>query len=107
MNQLQIMYHKVSKEIILIFVITTLLTVLSSVVQLSYAQSNTDLENDMLNIHNDERDAVRVPPLTWSSSLAADAQSWANHLTMLGLVCDPARAELVPPKPVCDTTPRC
>ena len=105
MNQLQIMYHKVSKEIILIFVITTLLTVLSSVVQLSYAQSNTDLENDMLNIHNDERDAVRVPPLTWSSSLAADAQSWANHLTTLGLVCDPARAELVPPKPVCDTTP--
>ena len=105
MNHLQIMYQKVSKEIISIIVITTLLTVLSSVVQLSYAQSNTDLENDMLNIHNEERDAVSVPPLTWSSSLAADAQSWANHLTTLGLVCDPARAELVPPKPVCDTTP--
>ena len=69
MNHLQIMYQKVSKEIISIIVITTLLTVLSSVMQSSYAQSNTDLENDMLNIHNEERDAVSVPPLTWNSSL--------------------------------------
>jgi pathogenesis-related protein 1 len=106
MNQLRIMNQKVSKEITLIFVMTTLLIVLSSVVvQLSYAQSNTDLENIMLKIHNDERDAVGVPPLTWSSSIAANAQSWANHLTTLGLICDPARADLVPPKPICDTTP--
>ncbi len=81
----------------------TVLVVLSSVmVQLSYAQSNNDLENDMLNIHNNERAAVEVPPVTWSSSLAADSQSWADHLTTLGLVCDPARAEQVPPKPICD-----
>ncbi len=53
-NRLQIMYQKVSKEIILIFVMTTLLTVLSLVVQFSYAQSNTDLENAMLNIHNNQ-----------------------------------------------------
>ncbi len=105
MNQLRIMNQKVSKEITLIFVMTTLLIVLSSVVvQLSYAQSNPDLENIMLKIHNDERDAVGVPPLTWSSSLAANAQSWANHLTTLGLICDPERPDLVPPKPICDTT---
>jgi len=90
------MYQKVSKEIILIFVMTTLLTVLSSVVHLSYAQSNTDLENTMLNIHNNERAAVGVPPLTWSSSLAADSQSWANHLTTLGLVCNEQRCDATP-----------
>ena len=105
MDKFQIMYQKVSKEIALIFVMTTLLTVLSSVVPPSYAQSNTDLEKAMLKIHNNERAAVGVPPLTWSSSLAADSQSWANHLTTLGLGCDPARAELVPPKPICDATP--
>ena len=86
------MYQKVSKEITLIFVMTTLLTVLSSVVQLSYAKLDTDFENAMLNIHNDERTVVGVQPLMWSSSLAADSQSWANHLATLGLVCDPSRA---------------
>ncbi len=99
------MYQKVSKEITLIFVMTTLLTVLSSVVQLSYAKLDTDFENAMLNIHNDERTVVGVQPLMWSSSLAADSQSWANHLATLGLVCDPSRAEPVPPKPTCDATP--
>jgi hypothetical protein len=99
------MYPKVSKEITLIFVMMTILTALSLVVQISYAQSDTDLENAMLNIHNNERAAVGVPPLIWSSSLAADSQSWANHLKTLGLVCDPARTELVPPKPICDAPP--
>ena len=78
------MYKKVSKEIALILVMTAFLTVLSSAVQLSHAQTNTDLENAMLNIHNQERAAVGFPPLTWSNSLAADSQSWANHLTTLG-----------------------
>ncbi|WP_458719234.1 CAP domain-containing protein [Candidatus Nitrosocosmicus sp. R] len=59
----------------------------------------------MLNINKDERAAVGVTPLTWSSSLASDSQSCVHLLTTLGLLCDPARAELVPPKPVCDTTP--
>ena len=93
------MYQKVSKEITLIFVMTTLLTVLSSVVQLSYAKLDTDFENAMLNIHNDERTVVGVQPLMWSSSLAADSQSWANHLATLGLVCDPSRAEQYHPSP--------
>jgi len=96
------MYLKVSNKITLILVIVAFLTVLLSVVQISHAQSNTDLKNDMLNIHNQERAAVGVPPLTWSDSLAAQSQSWADHLTTLGLVCDPER---VPPKPICDTTP--
>ena len=50
----------------------------------------------MLNIHNQERAAVGVPPLTWSNSLAADSQSWANHLTTLGLVCDDQRCDATP-----------
>lgn len=77
----------------------------SSAVQLSHAQSNTDLEKALLKIHNDERAAVGVPLLIWSNSLAADSMSWAKHLTTLGLICDPTRAELVPPKPICDITP--
>ena len=90
------MYKKVSKEVALILVMTAFLTVLSSAVQLSHAQANTDLENSMLNIHNQERAAVGVPPLTWSNSLAADSQSWANHLTTLGLVCDDQRCDATP-----------
>jgi len=65
-------------------------------VQISQAQSKTDLENTMLNIHNQERAAVGVQPLTWSNSLATDSQSWANHLTTLGLVCDDQRCDATP-----------
>jgi hypothetical protein len=99
------MYQKVSKEITLIFVMMVLMTVLSSMMQLSYGQTNTDLENTLLNLHNNARSAVGVPTLTCSNNLAADSQSWANHLAALELICDPTRSELVPPKQICDTTP--
>ncbi len=82
------MYKKVSKEIVLILLMAAYLIVPSSVVQLSHAQPNQDMK-DVLDIHNRERAAVGFPPLTWSNSLAAEAQSWANHLSTLGVVCGP------------------
>ena len=41
---------------------------------------NQDMQ-EVLNIHNRERTEVNFPVLTWSDSLAADAQKWADHLT--------------------------
>jgi pathogenesis-related protein 1 len=38
------------------------------------------MHRDMLEAHNRVRSAVRVSPLTWSSELAATAQSWADQL---------------------------
>jgi uncharacterized protein YkwD len=80
------MYKKVSKEIVLILLVTIFLIVPSSVVQLSHAQPNQDMQA-VLDVHNRERAAVTFPPVTWSNSLAADSQSWANHLATLGIVC--------------------
>ena len=48
-------------------------------------QQSADFENTILNIHNQERTAVNVPALSWNNSIAADAQSWADHITTLGL----------------------
>ena len=48
----------------------------------STASNNTgnaaDFVDTILGIHNRERVAVGVPPLTWSDSLAASAQNWAR-----------------------------
>jgi hypothetical protein len=90
------MYTKVSKEIILILLMVAFLIVPSSVVQLSHSQSNQDMKA-VLDIHNRERAAVGFPPLTWSNSLAAEAQSWANHLSTLGVVCGPQGCKPSPP----------
>ena len=49
----------------------------------SHAQSNSNLQSTALNMHKQERDAVRAPALTWSNSLATGAQSWAEHLAAL------------------------
>jgi Cysteine-rich secretory protein family len=90
------MYKKeVSIKIIIIVAIVAaaILIVPSSVLQLSYAQTNADFQNTILNIHNRERAAVNVPvpipPLTWNNDLADAAQIWANHLATLGLTCHP------------------
>ena len=40
----------------------------------------SDLSDQVLAVHNAERAAVGVAPLTWSDSLAQDAQAWADHL---------------------------
>jgi uncharacterized protein YkwD len=43
-----------------------------------------DLANSILAVHNQERAAVGVQPLTWSDTLAASAQTWAQHLATSG-----------------------
>ena len=65
------MYNKISVKITMILIMTAALAVPSSVLQLSHAQG--DLQNTILNTHNQERAAVGVAPLTWSDSLAANA----------------------------------
>jgi pathogenesis-related protein 1 len=90
------MYNKVSIKIIIILVTAAIVTVLSSVLQVSYAQPNQDMR-DVLDIHNRERALVGFPLLTWSDSLAAEAQNWANHLATLGIVCGPQGCQ--PPAP--------
>jgi len=77
-------------------VTAAIVTVPLSMLQVSYAQSNADLQNAVLSIHNRERDLVGVPPITWSNSLAADAQIWANHLTTLGLRCTQSACDRPP-----------
>ena len=79
------MNKKASVNITIILTIAAILIVPLSVLQLSHAQSNSDIKDAILSIHNRERAEVEVPALSWSNSLAADAQSWADHLTTLGL----------------------
>ena len=78
------MYKKVSVTITMTLLIAAILTVLSSELQLSHAQTNQDLERKTLDVHNSERAAVEVAPLTWSNNLAAGAQTWAQHLATTG-----------------------
>ena len=78
---IQIMYNKISVKITIILIMTAALVVPSTVLQLSYAQG--DLQNTILNTHNQERAAVGVAPLTWSDSIAASAQNWADYLQPL------------------------
>jgi hypothetical protein len=42
------------------------------------------MARQILAVHNTERAAVGVQPLTWSDALAADAKPWAEHLAQLG-----------------------
>ena len=90
------MYKEVSTKIITILVMAAFLTVPLSVVHLSYAQPNQDMQ-DVLKLHNRERAEVKVPPLTWSDSLAGQAQAYADHLTTLGVVCTSQGCKPVPP----------
>ncbi len=78
------MYKKASLRVTSILAAAAILTVLSSGLHLSYAQSNQDLEKKILDVHNKERSAVGIAPLTWSNSLADGAQAWANHLATTG-----------------------
>ena len=84
------MYKKAHLTISSILATVAILTVLSSGLHTSYAQSNHDLEKKILDVHNKERSAVGIAPLTWSNSLADGAQAWANHLATTGkFVHDP------------------
>ena len=84
------MYKKVSKEIILILLMAAYLIVPASksVVQALVRTAESGYAV-VLHIHNRERAAVGFPPLTWSNSLGAETQSWANHLSTLGVLCGP------------------
>jgi pathogenesis-related protein 1 len=90
------MYKKLSKQVILILLIAAFLMVPAFVVQLSYAQLNKDMQ-DVLDVHNRERIAVGYQPLTWSNSLAAESQKWADHLSTLGIVCGEKGCKPLPP----------
>jgi uncharacterized protein YkwD len=76
------MYNKISVKITMILIMTAALAVPASVLQLSHAQG--DLQSTILTTHNNERKAVGVPPLTWSDTIAASAQNWADYLQPLG-----------------------
>ena len=79
----RIMYKNVSMTIIIASAIAALLIVPWAALKHSHAQSNSNLQSTALNMHKQERDAVRAPALTWSNSLATEAQSWAEHLAAL------------------------
>lgn len=53
---------------------------LCSAVFLALAANCLAQSADMLAAHNAVRARVKVPPLTWSEKLAAEAQRWANRL---------------------------
>jgi pathogenesis-related protein 1 len=46
--------------------------------------ASADFVNTILQIHNRERAAVRVPDLVWSNKLAADAKTYAEYLATTG-----------------------
>ena len=80
------MDKKVSIKIIVILITAAILTVPSSMLQISHAQSTKALQ-DVLAIHNQERADVGNPPLTWSNSLAAESQAYADQLRSQGYYC--------------------
>src|SRR5215210_5778740 len=88
------MNGKLSIIISVILVTAAILTVQSSsssMLQISYAQTrqiDATSQNTILDIHNRERAAVGVPPVTWSDSLATDAQAWADYIVSLNLRWD-------------------
>lgn len=45
---------------------------------------NRGIATEILNAHNKYRQEVKVPPLTWSNTLANNAQQWANNLASRG-----------------------
>ena len=87
------MYRKVSIGIITILVTAAILTVPSSMLQVSHAQSTMQ---GVLATHNGERTNAKVPAnnmvgnpaLTWSDSTRPQAQTYADQLKSQGYVCN-------------------
>jgi hypothetical protein len=84
------MYSKISVIVSVILVTAAILTVQSSMLQPSYAQLDAASQTAILDLHNRMRAAATnanpaIPPLTWSTSLATDAENWARYLASLGL----------------------
>jgi uncharacterized protein YkwD len=74
------MLFNYSKRVSLILLSLSIMTSF----QQETALSQNQFAQEILAAHNRYRAAVNVPPLTWSNSLAKDAQKWANHLASLG-----------------------
>jgi Cysteine-rich secretory protein family len=73
--------------IALLVTAAAILTVQSlSMLQPSYAQLDATQQQTILDMHNQERAAVGVAPLTWSDSIAAGAQDWANSIASRGVL---------------------
>lgn len=47
------------------------------------AGNTVDFANIILGIHNRESAVVGVPPLSWSNTLAVNAQTWAQHMATI------------------------
>jgi hypothetical protein len=62
----------------------------------SQESNNTNFVNTILGMMNGERAAVGVPPLVWSDKLAADSQTWAEHLATLNKAVHATDAERGP-----------
>jgi hypothetical protein len=43
-------------------------------------------EERALAVHNRERAALHIPPLSWDDNLAREAQAWARHLARSGML---------------------
>jgi uncharacterized protein YkwD len=52
----------------------------------SSQELSSNLQQEMLNAHNQWRKRYNVPPLRWSSQLASYARDWANKLAADGFV---------------------
>ena len=50
----------------------------------SPSTTNSSMAQEILNAHNQYRAQVGVPPLTWSNTLARQAQEWADYLSSRG-----------------------
>ena len=83
------MYKKISIKIVLILVTAAFLTVPSSVLQVSHAQSNVGLQKTILDIHNEERRIVGVQP-------THVGQQSSSRRPELGYLSDYARAQVYP-----------
>jgi hypothetical protein len=81
-------YTKESLKIAIIIIMAGILTASPMMLQISQAQLSASAQNTILSKHNSERSAVGVQPLTWSNSLATQAQAYANQLSTGGYVCN-------------------
>ena len=90
------MNMKISAKTTMIIIMTVILTVPSTMLQISQAQLSASDQNTILSLHNNERSAVGNPPLTWSNNLATQSQDYANQLSTMGLVCNAQQCDRTP-----------
>ncbi len=50
----------------------------------THAKADSNSVAELLAAHNAYRTVLGLPPLRWSATLAANAQSWADHLAGIG-----------------------